>query len=239
MLLDESAENVIKTGNVIPNRSGKLRLILGCMWSGKTSELISRYNRYTLGGKKCLMIKYKYDTRYTGEDKLVTHSGIVVNSVACSMLYELEKVVNAYQVICIDEIQFFKDGHIFSDKWANEGKIVEVCGLNGTSERKPFDVISKLVPLVDKIKMFNAVCKETGKSAIYSHRFSDDVGEIVIAGDDKYVALDRNTYLKENYESIIPKQFMDFIELIDGGSKNVIGKPSFDKKINFSDYITK
>lgn len=222
---------------MINGRTGKLHLIMGCMWSGKTSELINRYKRYSLGNKKCLMIKYKFDTRYTGENKIISHDGVTVNSASCSMLYQLEDIVLEYDVICIDEIQFFKDGHIFSDKWANEGKIVEVCGLNGTSDRKPFDVISKLIPLVDKIKTFKAVCRETGKSAIYSHRFSDDVGDICIAGDDKYIALDRKTYMRENYKNVDTRQFEEFVKLIEGDGGSVVNKQNFGENDKFSDYI--
>ena len=174
---------------------GQFNFIIGCMFSGKTSELISRYNRYTIGKKKCLMIKYKNDTRYD-KNMIVTHDGIKVNAVVCENLYEVDYKINNYDVICIDEVQFYKDADIFCDKWANNGKIVEACGLNGTFERKPFPIISNLLPLAENITFLTAICKETGNNAVYSKRLIDDKKEEVIGGEDAYSAVDRETYFK-------------------------------------------
>src|SRR3972149_2403345 len=121
--------------------TGSFNLILGSMFSGKTSLLISRSNRYSLAGKKCLMIKYKNDIRYD-KYKVVSHDNISIKALVCEYLMEVDHIVSNYDVILIDEIQFYKDAPIFCDKWANEGKIVEACGLNGTFDRKPFEIIS-------------------------------------------------------------------------------------------------
>lgn len=182
------------------NYKGKLNLILGCMFSGKTSELINRYNRYTLGGKKCIMIKYHNDVRYDAE-QIVSHDGIKVKAVRCQYLYEFDETIQNYDVVCIDEVQFYKDAHIICDRWANKGKIVEACGLNGTFERKPFDVISKLIPLASDITFLTAICKETGKHGMYSQRTSNETEEEVIGGCDKYKSADRLTFFKDSNET--------------------------------------
>ena len=196
------------------NFKGKINLILGCMFSGKTSELINRYNRYTLGGKKCIMIKYQHDVRYDVE-QAVTHDGIKVKALRCQYLYELDNVINDYDVICIDEIQFYKDAHIVCDIWANKGKIVEACGLNGTFERKPFEVISKMLPLVSHIEYLTAICKQTGKHGLYSQRTSNETAEEVIGGEDKYCAADRLTYFKEvNNKAYTLNQIIELIKII-------------------------
>lgn len=224
---------------MVSNNVGKLNIIIGGMWAGKSSELISRYNRYTLGGKLCLMIKYKGDTRYSNDDKVITHDGIVINSISCNLLSEIENFILNYDVICIDEIQFFKDADIFCDKWANEGKIVEVCGLNGTCFRTPFQVISNLIPFADNIKLCKAVCKKTGDDAIYSDRISDEVGDVVIGGDDKYVALDRKSYLDKHYKGINENHFNKYVELIENNYESVDIKNvvDFNKSIKYSDYV--
>ena len=121
-----------------PTFNGKVNLIIGPMYSGKTSTLLSRFRRYSIGGKKCLLVKYEGDTRYDDE-MVVTHDQTKENAIKCSYLYDIEPIINKYDVICIDEIQFYKDAHIFCDKWANLGKNIEACGLNGTFDRKPFD----------------------------------------------------------------------------------------------------
>lgn len=176
---------------------GKINLIIGPMFSEKTSQLIRRYKRYTIGGKKCLMVKYKGDTRYDNQ-MVVTHDNNKVEAVLCEYLCEVDELVNDYDVICVDEVQFYKDADILCDKWACQGKIIEACGLNGTFNRTPFDIISKLVPLVDSITYLTAICKETGGDAIFSKLIiNDNTGTTeIIGGSDKYISVDRKTYFE-------------------------------------------
>lgn len=207
---------------------GKINLILGPMFSGKSSMLISRYNKYLLGGKKCIMVKYKGDIRYDTQ-KIVTHDGYKVNAVVCENLYEIEHLVNDCEVICIDEVQFYKDAHIFSDKWANEGRIIEACGLNGTFERKPFDIISRLLPLVRHITYLTAVCRETGKDAIYSMRTTSETKEEVIGGSEKYSAVDRYTYSK-NVDTV-EQNLSEFLEIYTSLHGNILVDKEIKEKI--------
>lgn len=178
--------------------NGSFNLILGNMWSGKTSELIRRYNRHSIGGRNCLMIKYKGDIRYDSE-MVITHDGIKIQAKVCGYLYEVDKYVEEYDVICIDEVQFYKDAHIFIDKWTNMGKIVEACGLNGTFNRTEFPIISKLLPMVENITFMKAVCKENGNDAVYSNinMIVDNKTTEIIGGSEKYTAVDRKTYFKD------------------------------------------
>jgi len=192
--------------------TGKFNLIIGCMWSGKSSELIARYNRYSLGNKKCIMVKYKFDKRYH-DTNIVTHNGISVVGIACEYLYEIDHIVMDYDVVCIDEIQFYKDADIFCDKWVNSNIIVEASGLNGTSNRTPFDIISKILPQVDNITYLKAVCKKNGSDAIYSYRLSDEKGDIVIGGSDKYDAVDRTIYMETFMLNDIVLKFKKFVEI--------------------------
>ena len=192
---------------------GSLNLILGCMFSGKTSELIKRYNRYSIGGKKCLMIKYKNDTRYDNE-MVVTHDNIKANAIICEFLYEADNLVQEYDVVCIDEVQFYKDAHIFCDKWAHENKIVEACGLNGTFNRTPFKIISKLIPLAENISFYKAICKETGEDAVFSQLDivleNENKGKTeIIGGSEKYSASDRETFFQNKNPDYL-NQFLKF-----------------------------
>jgi len=173
---------------------GMFELILGPMFSGKTTELINRYNRYTIGGRKCIMIKNANDIRYD-EQNVTTHNNIKVQAIVCSLLQEIDLIINEYDVICIDEIQFYKDAYIYCDKWANDGKIVQACGLNGTYNKTEFKMISLLIPQVENIIYVTAICKETGNNAPFSYLIEDGEGkEEIIGGEDKYKALDRITY---------------------------------------------
>ena len=180
------------------NYKGKLNLILGPMFSSKTTTLISRYHKYIIGGKKCLMIKLKSDTRYDHKF-VVTHSNIKVSAIPCEKLEELDHLVNNYDVICIDEIQFYPDAPFYCDEWANRGLIVEACGLNGTFERKPFPIISKLIPLCENITFLEAVCKDNGKKGVFTYRTINDNTLKVIGGSNIYEALDRYTYFTKTF----------------------------------------
>lgn len=177
--------------------AGKLSLILGPMFSGKSTILLTRYRRYQIAGKKCLLIKYAKDTRYSNsEEMLVTHDQVSYKATSCHKLEEVHQLIQDYDVICIDEIQFYADAHIYCDQWANAGKIVEVCGLNGDYRRKPFEQISLLIPLADDISYITAICKATGRDASFTMRLSNEKEQEVIGSTDKYQAVSRECYLK-------------------------------------------
>lgn len=213
---------------------GKFNLILGCMFSGKTSTLIERYNRYTIGGKKCIMVKYKHDTRYDSE-QIVTHNGIKVKALICEYLFEIDNVVQEYDVVCIDEIQFYKDAHIFCDKWANDNKIVEACGLNGSFDRKPFETISKLIPLAENITYKTAICKDTGNEAVYTYRTTDDMDEEIIGGDDMYNGVDRKTYFQDKQRSCRTgvERFKEFVSVFCTVNKIILTDELINKFIDY------
>ena len=178
---------------------GKLSLILGPMFSGKSTILLTRYRRYQIAGKKCLLIKYANDKRYeNAEGMLVTHDQISYKATSCHKLEEVNSFIQDYDVICIDEIQFYEDASIYCDLWANSGKIVEVCGLNGDYRRKPFQQISLLVPIADNITYVTAVCKATGNDACFTMRLSDEKEQEVIGSTDKYQAVSRAVYLQSH-----------------------------------------
>ena len=177
---------------------GEIKLITGPMFSGKTSELIRRYKRYKLNkNNKCILIKYKGDTRYS-ENEIVTHDHIKIQSVKAELLFELNNIIDNYNIICIDEIQFFKDAYEFCEKWANLGKKIECCGLNGDFQRKPFQVITNLIPIVTDITYLPAVCKENGNDAHFSLRLNSNKNVKLIGGENEYTPVDRKTYF--NYK---------------------------------------
>jgi len=177
----------------------KLNLIIGPMFSGKSTMLLTRYRRYQIAGKKCLLIKYANDTRYSTKE-IVTHDNLRYKATSCKKLEEVHDFVQDYDVICVDEIQFYEDGAHYTDLWVNNGKIVEVCGLNGDYLRKPFEQISLLIPLADDISFVTAVCKDTGNDAIFTMRLTDESEQEVIGSDDKYQSVSREIYNKSNKE---------------------------------------
>jgi thymidine kinase len=191
-------------------KNGSLNVITGSMFSGKTTELIRRYNRHKIGGKKCIMIKPSTDTRFEYQ-KVMTHNGESIEALVTEYLSSVDKIVMTYNVICVDEIQFFKDGDIMCDKWATRGHMVEVSGLNGTYKREPWPIMSNLFAMANHIQFIEAVCKETGNDASYSHLIDKNVdksSDVIVGGTDLYSAVDRETFFSNYNENGIEKYYL-------------------------------
>jgi len=217
--------------------NGKLKLILGPMWASKSSYLIREYNRYSIAKKKCLMVKYSKDTRYD-DASVSTHDGVKVKALPCSYLYEIDHLVKNYNVICIDEVQFYKDAFIFCDKWCNSGLTVVACGLNGTFNRTPWSVISRLIPLTENIVFVTAVCTDTGEDAAYSNiniKVPENQVE-VIGGAELYNAVDRPTYFK-NKQFYTPELIKEFVEIYIAANNINVSHKIIDEFINKFDPI--
>lgn len=176
-----------------------IRLFIGPMYSSKTTTLLARKERYELGGKKCIIIKYTNDKRYDDNHMVVTHNQYKHDAISAVSLSEIEYLIDNYDVILIDEIQFYKDASIICDLWANKGKIVECYGLNGDYKREPFEQISKLIPLSDSITHLTAIDKTNGEDAPFTFRISNDTKQEVIGGDNMYISLSRKSYLEMYY----------------------------------------
>eukprot|EP00734_Pompholyxophrys_sp_LG126_P000096 Pompholyxophrys_sp_v1_NODE_5_length_12280_cov_3.373988.p10 type:complete len:189 gc:universal NODE_5_length_12280_cov_3.373988:1475-909(-) len=180
----------------LTSHKGLIHLILGPMYSGKSSELIRRYRRYSIAGKKCLLVKHSHDIRYD-KKMLCTHDSYKLDAHSCTKLSDLLVDPLDYDVVCIDEIQFYPDSIEFCEKMAESGLIVEASGLSGNFLREPFPNMSSLISKADHIEFLTSVCmtcKEEG--AAFTKRLSDETAEVVIGGKDKYVAVCRECYHK-------------------------------------------
>ena len=179
---------------------GKLELVIGPMYSGKTTYLIRMKNRYTIGGKHCIFIKYQHDNRYS-DTNVVSHDNIeekAVKSINNSLMDTIETIsdIDNYDVILIDEIQFFNDGAESCDVLANRGFTVIAAGLQGDYKKEPFDSISKLIPKADKIKHLTAVDKYNGLDAPFTVRIGNSKKQVIIGGKKMYMSLSRENYNK-------------------------------------------
>ena len=134
-------------------------MIMGCMFAGKTTELIRHCRKYEMAGKRVLKIKFDADKRYGDDITIVTHGGVKSSAIAVTKLKDLGKMYEDYDVIAVDEGQFFNDVVTFAEKAANANKIVIVSSLQGTFLRGEFPVITSLIPKCEKIKKLTAICK--------------------------------------------------------------------------------
>ena len=177
-------------------KCGKIQLIIGPMFSGKSTELFRRIEKYEISKKKTILIKYTKDIRYSKKD-ICTHSNKKKKALSCLHLDEIEKKnINEVDVIGIDEGQFFDDLVEFSNFYADIGKTIIISALDGTFEKKPFPVIANLIPTVETILKLSAICMICGGKACYSKRITREMEINLIGGIDKYIAVCRECFKK-------------------------------------------
>jgi len=155
---------------------------------------VRRIRRYTVAKHQCIVIKYSRDTRYTADDEAATHDMITIRAKPCASLEEVEDVVKDYNVIGIDEGQFFSTVVEFAEKMANLGKIVIVACLDGTFQRKPFGRVLELIPVAESVTKLNSVCMRCYNEAAFTKRLGSETEVEIIGGADKYIAVCRRCF---------------------------------------------
>jgi len=186
-----SSEKKIKC---FPN--GYFKMVIGCMFSGKTSHIIGEYMRYRSIGMNVLVINYDLDTRYSEKSLILTHDK---KGIDCTMLHKLSDYdVSSYDVILINEAQFFEDLAINVLKWCDDmKKIVIISGLDGDYARKPFGQIVELISHADeyiKLRAYCTMCLD-GTEAIFTWKTTDrNPNSVVDIGTDKYIPVCRKHY---------------------------------------------
>ncbi|XP_066292717.1 thymidine kinase, cytosolic-like isoform X2 [Branchiostoma lanceolatum] len=176
------------------------------MFSGKTTELVRRIQRYKLARQSCVLIKYARDDRYN-KDGIATHDRHVTAAVATTKLYDIKADMLPCQVIGIDEGQFFPDVVPFCDEMANQGKTVIVAALDGTFQKKGFGDILNLVPLAESVIKLQAVCMSCYNHASYTKRLGQETEVEVIGGCEKYMAVCRDCH-QLSPSKILHKEFV-------------------------------
>jgi len=187
--------------------SGRLELIIGCMFAGKTGEFIRRYRKYNSIGRKILVINHSSDTRY-GKSVVSSHNRDKIDCISLSDFEDItsdDKYVNA-DIIMIDEAQFFK-GLVEFVRYGMDvdNKHFIVCGLSGDCFRKPFGEILNLIPYCSDIKYLKALCKKCAldgieSEAIYSMRMTSDKCQTVVGSEDKYIPVCHKHYVINYFE---------------------------------------
>ena len=171
--------------NVLENE-GRLVLILGPMFSGKSTRLIEIIRKFTYKAKKTIMIKYFEDKRFSEKSEVVTHDLIKYDSLDCRNLRDSFEILKNYDVIGIDEGQFFPDLVEISEKLVLLKKFVIITALNGDFRMEPFPVIAKIISKADKIKLLKAFCFFCHKDAKFSLRIIKSNETVLIGSEEAY-----------------------------------------------------
>lgn len=182
-------------------KEGYLNLIIGPMFSGKSSRLIQYIRQYRTLGSNLIVIKPSLDTRYTINNEICTHnhekeSCVIYDKDLLKNIFD-DMNYNDYEVIIIEEGQFFSNLYEIVKKMTDtDKKKVYISALNGDSNRKIFGDIHKLIPLADNIEFLQSLCIDCkdGTLGIYSKRITEESSQILIAGNNKYKAVCRKHY---------------------------------------------
>ena len=171
-----------------------LTLFYGPMFSGKTTMLLELEHMYHNSNKTVCCFKYKHDTRYTDENKIISHNGqqnhVKSHVVSTDLLIPFLSTAITFDIVVIDECQFFKDCVEFVKtllKCSDKKTLHILCsGLSGDFKQEPFQVVSNLIPLSNKITHLTSVCYICSKDASFTIRTSKDQEQELIGGDQLY-----------------------------------------------------
>ena len=175
--------------------SGKIEVICGCMFSGKTEELIRRIRRAQIAKLSVIVFKPFIDSRYS-RNEIVSHNNIKIESHSLKSSMEIKSYSLNFDVIGIDEAQFF-DKNILKvcQHLAFNGKRVLIAGLDKDYRGLPFGSMPQLMCEADYLDKLRAICVKCSRSASYTKRISTEVGQVVIGELDKYEARCRKCFV--------------------------------------------
>lgn len=177
-------------------RQGRIEVICGSMFSGKTEELIRRIRRAMFARQKVEIFKPAMDTRYSEED-VVSHEGNSIHSTPIDSSASLLLLAQGYDVIGIDEAQFF-DQHIVEvcNRLASDGIRVIVAGLDLDFKGEPFGPMPDLMAIADEVSKMHAICVRCGALAYISHRLVNVEKQVLLGEKMEYEPLCRDCYSK-------------------------------------------
>ena len=189
-------ENTISAAN----KKGWIEVICGCMFSGKTEELIRRLKRAQLAKQKIEIFKPAIDTRYD-EIKVVSHDNNSIHSTPVVSSSTILLLAADVDIVGIDEAQFFDDELInVCNQLAESGIRVIVAGLDMDYLGKPFGPVPALMAVAEHVTKVHAICIRCGDIASYSHRTINESSLVILGETNHYEPLCRSCFnsIKKN-----------------------------------------
>lgn len=180
-----------------------LQLVLGPMFSGKTTELIRLLKRHQYANRKVLLIKHSIDSRYGNPMQCNTHDGLSMPAISGddkSLMVSCSDIASQADVIGVDEGQFYNNLHHVVEVWLDLGKTVIISALDGDYNREIFPQVAKLIPLANSFSKLTAVCSNPGcsKDGIYTAKKTHATSRLIeVGGAELYHTLCRECYMKD------------------------------------------
>ena len=177
-------------------RPGRIEVVCGSMFSGKTEELIRRMRRAEFARQKVEIFKPAIDTRYSEED-VVSHDQHAIPSTPIDSSASILLLTSDIDVVGIDEAQFFDMGLVeVCNELANRGVRVIVAGLDMDFRGVPFGPMPALCAIADEVTKVHAICVKCGNLAYVSHRIVEDERRVLLGETQEYEPLCRECYQK-------------------------------------------
>lgn len=177
-----------------PKSGGWLEVVCGPMFSGKSEEMIRRLRRAEIAGQRALIVKPRIDDRYD-IGHVVSHAGAKMRAVAVAAPADVPGLADGYDVVGIDEVQFFEPEVVLAiDALVERGKRVVVAGLDQDFRGLPFGAMPELLCRAELVDKLQAVCHRCGGPATMTQRLVDgrpapaDGATIVVGALDSYEA---------------------------------------------------
>ena len=177
-------------------RRGRIEVVCGSMFSGKTEELIRRMKRAQFAKQRVEIFKSSIDTRYS-EENVVSHDQNTIRSTPIDSSGNILLLASDIDVVGIDEAQFLDDGLMdVCNQLANNGVRVIVAGLDMDYKGVPFGPIPALCAVADEVTKVHAICVKCGALAYVSHRLIADDHRVMLGEQQEYEPLCRECYQK-------------------------------------------
>ncbi|MBM3677187.1 MAG: thymidine kinase [Actinobacteria bacterium] len=196
---------------VPPDRGGWLEVVCGPMFSGKSEEMIRRLRRAEIAGLRVIIFKPRIDDRYDAAD-IVSHAGIRMRAVPVASVDEIARRAAGFDVIGIDEVQFFDPTIVeIALGLTDGGSRVIVAGLDQDFRRRPFGPMPDLLAHAEFVDKLQAVCHRCGGPATTTQRLvagrpAPYGGETIVVGAaDTYEARCRDCHVANRGDVSIPQ----------------------------------
>ena len=171
-----------------PKDTGWIEVITGCMFSGKTEEMIRRLRRAQIAKQKVKIFKPKIDNRYSNSS-IVSHNDQSLPSILISDINEVRTLSGDAQVIAIDEAQFFSADIVqICNELALKGKRVIIAGLDQDYRGVPFEPVPQLLAIAEYITKQLAICVVCGNPADKTQRKIMESERVIVGAANIYEA---------------------------------------------------
>ena len=178
------------------HRPGRIEVVCGSMFSGKTEELIRRMRRAQFAKQRVEIFKPAIDTRYSEED-VVSHDQTHIPSTPLNSSASILLLAEGIDVVGIDEAQFFDMGLVdVCNELAYRGVRVIVAGLDMDFKGVPFGPMPALCAIADEVVKVHAICVRCGNLAYISHRKVANDRRVLLGETAEYEPLCRDCYQK-------------------------------------------